>query len=360
MKSPESNRAPGMAGFRMPAEWEPHTATWLAWPHHHDDWPGKFEKIPPVFVAMARELARVERVRLIVNDAASGEIARRVLTAGDVDLRQVDFFEAPTDRSWTRDFLPLFVKRETEVAAVKWKFDGWARYDNHQKDDAAGRTVAKWLNMRSIDALAERDGRPVNVVLEGGAIDIDGEGTLLASRDCLVDGPNARNRWLGTGGTERVLADYLGIERVVWVGAGVVGDDTAGHVDDFVRFVAPGKVVLAEESDTRDPNYAALEATREILEGARDARGRTLEILRLPMPRPVLWETERLPASYANYYVANDLVLVPVFDDASDSAALGIIAELFPARRVVGIDARDLVLGLGTVHCSTHEEPAAR
>jgi agmatine deiminase len=356
VQSPSAS--PLALGYRMPAEWEPHAGTWLAWPHNQDDWPGKFDRIPDVFAEIARELSRVERVRLIVEDGDAEQSVRRALEARGADLGHVDFFRAKTNRSWTRDFVPLFVKKGAEVSAVKFRFDGWARYDNHAEDDAAGARVAEWIDAPAWRAVADRNGTPRPVVLEGGAIDVDGDGTLLASEDCLVTGAHGRNPWLGLDGTERVLREYLGIEKVLWVGAGVAGDDTAGHVDDFVRFVSPGKVVLAEEKDPRDVNYRPLAECRERLEDARDARGRRLEVVRLPMPAPVLWGEERLPASYANYYVANDLVLVPTFDDPNDRVAKGLLGELFPGRRIVGIRAVDLVLGLGTIHCSTHEEPA--
>jgi agmatine deiminase len=354
-----SSRAetPRSGGFRIPAEWEPHAATWLAWPHNADDWPGKFEKIPPVFVEIATHLSRVERVRMIVAGAAMEDEVRRRLASGGANLGAVDFFHAKTDRSWTRDFVPLFVRGPGEIGAVKFRFDGWARYDNHEHDEAAGAKVSDWLGMRAWDATASDSGRERRVVLEGGAVDVDGEGTLLASEDCLVTGSHGRNPWLGTEGTERALADYLGVERVVWVGAGVAGDDTAGHVDDFVRFVRPGRVVLAEEKNGADPNHRTLEEARERLEGAVDAKGRKLEIVRLPMPSPVMWNDEQLPASYANYYVANGLVLVPTFEDPKDEIALGILGEEFPGRKIVAVRAVDLVLGLGTIHCSTHEEP---
>ncbi len=322
MKVPDAT--PRALGFRMPAEWAPHAATWLAWPHNADDWPGKFERIPEVFVEIARVLSEVERVRLIVDGPEREAEVRALLARGRADVSSVDFFHARTDRSWTRDFIPLFVRSEAELAAVKFRFDGWARYDNHELDDAAGESVPAWRGIRGWRATAPRDGRSASVVLEGGAIDVDGEGTLLASDDCLVTGAHGRNAWLGKAGTERVLADYLGVDKVVWVGAGVAGDDTAGHVDDFVRFVAPGRVVLAEERNPRDPNYRPLCESHDRLAGATDAKGRRLEIVRLPMPAPVLWGEERLPASYANYYVANERVLVPTFDDPADSRAVGI------------------------------------
>ncbi|HVW26293.1 MAG TPA: agmatine deiminase family protein [Polyangiaceae bacterium] len=351
---------PRQLGFRMPAEWEPHAATWLAWPHNRDDWPGKFDLIPPVFVEVARALSEAETVRIIVESPAREQEIRRLLDRARVDPKAVEFFHAETNRSWTRDFVPLFVRREREVAAVKFRFDGWAKYDNYEHDEEAGRRVASWREMRAWEPTAKDRETARSVVLEGGAVDVDGEGTLLASDECLLTGPHARNAWLGKQGTERVLHDYLGVDKVVWVGSGVAGDDTSGHVDDFVRFTAPGKVLLAEETRSGDPNYAPLAEARERLEGERDAKGRKLQVLRVPMPAPVLWGEERLPASYSNYYVANGVVLVPVFDDPNDGRALGIIGECFPGRRIVPIRAVDLVLGLGTIHCSTHEEPAAR
>jgi agmatine deiminase len=342
----------------MPAEWEPHAATWLAWPHNEDDWPGAFAPIPRVFARMIAELSAVERVRLIVDGPEREAAVRRLLIEAKANVSQIDFFHAPTNRSWTRDFIPLFVRRAGEVRAVKFRFNGWARYDNHELDDAAGQRVSSWLGMDMREAAVDVEGAPRPIVLEGGAIDVDGEGTLLASEECLVTGAHGRNPWLGMSGTEEAMREYLGVEKVIWVGAGIAGDDTAGHVDDFVRFVAPGRVVLAEETRKDDPNYAALATAAERLGSTRDAVGRRIEVIRLPMPGPVMWNDERLPASYANYYVANDLVLVPTFDDPNDERALGILRELFPTRRVVGVFSRDLVLGLGTVHCSTHEEPA--
>jgi len=348
-------------GYRMPAEWEPHAATWLAWPHEPSDWPGKFEAVPWVIAEIARHLQAAERIKLIVRDGRERAAAARVLSASGVSLRRVQFLTARTDRSWTRDFLPLGVVRRRgrrrELAAVKWRFNGWARYQNHAADEAAGRRVAKRLGVPTFLPEARVAGRRVRIVLEGGAIDVDGEGTLLATEQCLLTGPQARNRALGRAGTEAALRDYLGAEQVLWLGDGIAGDDTGGHVDDFARFVSPGRVVLAEERNRRDPNYRPLHEARERLTGARDARGRRLEIVRLPMPRPVVFDGERLPASYANFYIGTGTVLVPTFNDPSDRLALGILAELFPARTVAGIHSTDFVLGLGTIHCSTQQEP---
>jgi agmatine deiminase len=359
-----SPATPFALGYRMPAEWEPHAATWLAWPHEPTDWPGKYEAVPWVFAEIARHLQDGERIRLIVRNRAERARAAAVLKASGVSLRRVDFVLARTDRSWTRDFLPLSVVRRRgrggrrrELAAVKWRFNGWARYPNHRRDERTGLAIAKRMRVPTFLPEARLGRRRARVVLEGGAIDVDGQGTLLATEQCLLTGCQARNPVLGRAGTEAVLHDYLGAESVIWLADGIAGDDTGGHVDDFARFVAPGVVALAVEQDRRDPNYRPLHEARERLAGARDARGRRLEIVPLPMPRPVLFSGERLPASYANFYVGTGAVLVPTFDDPADRVALGILAELFPKRTVVGIHSRDLVLGLGTVHCSTQQEP---
>ena len=348
---------PAELGFRMPAEWEPHAATWLAWPHNDSDWPGKgVSVISWTFVEMARHLAPGERVRMIVANAGAERQARSVLDKSGVDTKRVDFFRIRTNRSWTRDSLPLFVVRGREVGAVKFRFNGWARYKNHGADDAAGFAAAEALE---VPAWMPMHGAR-RTVLEGGAIDVDGEGTLLATEQCLLSGPQARNRELGKSGTQRLLADYLGVKKVIWLPDGIAGDDTSGHVDDFVRFVAPGRVVLCEEPNRRDENHRVLRRARERLRSAKDARGRSLEIVSLPMPEPVVFAGQRLPASYANFYIANAAVLVPVFGDPADREALGILAELFPDRRVVGVPCRDLVLGLGTLHCSTQQEPSGK
>jgi len=351
---------PHSLGYRMPAEWEPHAATWLAWPHEPTDWPGKFAAIPWVFAEVARHLQEAERIRVIVSNKKEEASAKSVFGRSGVDLKQVDFVHLATDRSWTRDFLPLGVVRgsgkKRETALVKWKFNGWARYKNHTRDEQAGLAVALQLGAPLALPEAQFGGKRARVVLEGGAIDVDGEGSLLCTEECLLNGRQARNAPLGKAGMEAVLRDHLGAERVLWLGSGIAGDDTAGHIDDFARFVAPGKIVVADEKNKRDPNYAVLRDAAARLSRARDAKGRKLEVIRLPMPAPVVFDGQRLPASYANFYVGNAAVLVPTFNDENDREALGILAELFPQRRVVGIHSTDFVLGLGTIHCSTQQE----
>ncbi|HKO89995.1 MAG TPA: agmatine deiminase family protein [Polyangiaceae bacterium] len=352
---------PRELGFRWPAEWEPQRATWLAWPHNAEDWPGKFAGIEWVFCEIICQLTRTERVGLIVTDADAERAARHALELVGVELGQVDFLIAPTNRSWTRDFVPTWLVPSRERAgasgtpglgAVKWQFNGWARYPNYELDEAAGQRVAERAQVRW--APERLGGR---FVLEGGAIDGDGEGTLLTTRDCLLGTVRPRNPGLGQAEIERALSDYLAVDKVIWLPAEVAGDDTSGHVDDLARFVAPGRVVLARESNPKDENYVALERAREALEGERDARGRRLEVIALPMPAPRYFDGQRLPATYANFSIANGLVLVPTFNDPNDRHVLGLLAELFPDRQVVGIHCLDLVLGLGSIHCSTHHEP---
>jgi len=372
---------PFAEGFAMPAEWEPHAATFLAWPHEKSDWPGKFEVIPWVFAELARLITRSERVRLIVRHAADRKQAKAVLTAAGVDSKLVDFITAATDRSWTRDFVsPLLVRRAapgtargargtgksrraaptSSLAAAHFRFDGWKRYPNHKQDLVAGKTALDFVKAKSFEPVVTLGDRPHAVVLEGGAIDVDGQGTLLATEECLLDGKQARNPELGRGLTEQVLRDFLGAEKVIWLGRGIAGDDTGGHIDDFARFVAPGRVVIAQELNRKDPNYRVLNDGLERLRTARDARGRRLDIVPLPMPAPIVFQEQRLPASYANFYVTTGSVLVPIFNDPNDRVALGIFSELFPSREVIGVYSRDLVLGLGTLHCSTQQEPRAR
>ncbi len=316
-----------------------------------------------VFAEVARHLQDAERLRVIVGGRRERSRVARALADSGVSLVRVEFVLARTDRSWTRDFLPLGVVRRRgarrELAAVKFRFNGWARYRNHAADEAAGLRIAHHLGVPVFQAEAAVRGRRGRVVLEGGAVDVDGEGTLLATEQCLLSGPQARGRALGREGWEAVLRDWLGAEKVIWLGEGIRGDDTGGHVDDFARFVAPGRVVVAQERDHRDPNNRPLRDPRERLAAARDARGRHLEVIPLPMPRPVVFAGERLPASYANFYVGTGAVLVPTFDDPADRTALGLLAELFPDRTVVGIHSRDFVLGLGTIHCSTQQQPLA-
>lgn len=362
----DSESTPVSLGYRMPAEWEPHTATWIAFPHKRGDWPGKSDAVQWVFAEMVRQLTRGERVRILVKDAKEAARARYLFESVGSDPQQIDYIKCDTDRSWTRDYLPSFVLRKGKrndtraLGAVKWKFDGWSRYPDHKLDDAAGVLVASHYCAAPFFPTASVRGRQRRITLEGGSIDVDGCGTVLTTEECLLTGKRARHKSLGKAGSEQLLKDYLGVTQVVWLPNGIVGDDTSGHIDDFARFVRPGTVVVCSEPRTRDPNHRTLAKAKERLKASRDARGKKLEIIDLPMPDPVVHGRLRLPASYANFYIGTECVMVPTFNDANDSKALGILSELFPARRVVGIHASELVLGLGTLHCSTQQEPAVK
>jgi agmatine deiminase len=378
----------------MPAEWEPHEATWLAWPHHRDDWPGKFEPIPWVYAEIIRHLARHERVELIVNDAASEKRARKILDRANALSENIRFHRWPTNRVWTRDSGCTFVTKPSEawpdssfdlaqgklgklspggsrrtvtdsddpqesedsssgLNAVKWRFNGWAKYSNYEHDEQIGSLMGKAANARELRAVFGKD----RVVLEGGSIDANGQGALLTTEECLLSKVQQRNPKMKRKDYEKVFADYLGIDKVIWLGSGISGDDTHGHVDDITRFVAPDTVVTAVEANPDDPNYEPLRENIRRLRAATDQDGKPLAIIELPMPAPVIFEGRRLPASYGNFYIANGVVLVPVFNDPNDRIALDILADLFPDREVIGIYSGDLIWGFGAMHCMTQQQP---
>ncbi|WP_300158383.1 agmatine/peptidylarginine deiminase [Solidesulfovibrio sp.] len=343
--------------FLWPAEWDRHAAVWLAWPGNASDWPGKFAPIAWVYGEMLRALTLAgERVRLLVRDARQEAAARRVLGDVGADASLVDFFRQPMDRGWTRDFMPFFVRDRGRVVAVDCAFTGWAKYPDHALDDAVGPAVCRELGIEVVPGTHK--GR--RVVLEGGAMDGNGAGDVLTTEECLLDPEvQVRNPGFSRGDYEAFFRDHLGTKNVLWLGKGIAGDDTHGHVDDLCRFVSPDTAVLCREDDPADANHRPLAENRERLQGARLADGGSVTVIDLPMPRPLFFRGQRLPASYANFLIAGRVVLVPTFNDPRDRLALGILAEAFPGREVVGVHAVDLVWGLGTVHCLSHEEPAA-
>lgn len=344
----------------MPAEWERHEATWLAWPHNPEDWPGKFQAIPWLYCEIVRLLATHERVDILVEDSKAQQRAAGMLARAGADVDQVRFHEWPTDRSWTRDSGPIFVRNaEGRVAITNWRFNAWAKYDNWKLDDQVPARVGTLLKCEAWEpTLRMDDGSSRRLVLEGGSIDTNGEGVLLTTEECLLSDVQQRNPGVSREQLERALSDFLGIDQVIWLGCGIVGDDTHGHVDDISRFVAPHRILTCVEPDTRDPNHEPLAENLRRLKEARTHDGKQFEIVELPMPRPVVFSGQRLPASYGNFYIANELVLVPTFHDPNDRVALNTIAEVFPDREVIGIHAVDLVWGLGTLHCMTQQQPA--
>ena len=349
-------RTASARAVRWPAEWEPHDATWIAWPHHTADWPRKIATIPWVYAEIARVLSAHERVEILCHSPPILAAARRVLAAHGV-TRNVRLHVCPTDRVWLRDSAPTGVFRKGgAVEWLNWAFNGWAKYPNFRRDAQVGAFVARASGVPRHEALRPDGAR---LVLEGGGIDTDGRGTLLVTEEWLLSRTQVRNRGLTRADYEQLFARELGIRRTIWLGEGCVGDDTHGHVDDIARFVAPGVVVVAHERDPADANHRrSLDNVRR-LRRARDARGRALTVVTLPFPRAVMMDGIRLPASYANFYIANGVVIVPTFNDPADAAALATLARLMPRRTVVGIHAVDLVWGLGTLHCLTQQQPAA-
>lgn len=355
---------PAAEGFRMPAEWEPHRATWLVWPHNRADWDVKTSAVEWCFVEIVRHLACDERVGIICQNAAVARRAEIRLARCDVDLSAIDRLVAATNRSWIRDTGPIFVSRPTdgdrdEVAATDWRFTGWARYPACGRDDSLPRRLSRHLGVRRFAPTVRIAGRRRRMVLEGGSIDVNGEGLLLTTEACLLGDAQKRNPGAARQDLEDSLRNHLGVRRVLWLGEGIAGDDTHGHVDDVARFVASDTVVAAWEPDTADANHAPLADNLDRLRRMRDLRGRPLRVVALPMPRPLRFDGIRLPASYLNFYIGNGSVLVPTFNDPADRIALERLAALFPDRRVIGIHAGDLILGLGAIHCVTQQEPTS-
>lgn len=340
--------------YRIPAEWENHEATWIGWPNNKEDWPGKFQPIPWVYGEIVRYISRGEKVRIIVESFQHQKKAEQVLKAVGSDMNNIEIFKLETDRNWLRDSGPQFIKDENEnTLVVKFKFNAWAKYDNYKKDLKIPKMIAKQLKLESITA--EHKNR--EVVLEGGSIDYNGTGTIITTEECLMDNEvQVRNPGFTKKDYEEVFRKYLGIKNTIWLNKGIAGDDTHGHVDDITRFVNRNTVVTVMETRPNDPNFLPLMENREILEGGVLEDGRKLEVVEIPMPSPVIFKGERLPASYANFYISNYAVLVPTFNDPNDRIALGILGELFTDRPVIGIHAVDLVWGLGTIHCLTHEQ----
>jgi agmatine deiminase len=343
---------------RWPAEWSPHAATWLGWPHHHPDWPGKFEPIPWVYAEIVRVLHAHERVEILCHSDEVLESARRALGSHGVSLDRCRLHLVESDRVWLRDSGPTIVQRaDGQPEAVCWLFNAWAKYDNYKADARIAPTVARLAGLPATEA--QRPDGASRLVLEGGAIDTNGAGVLLTTEECLLSTIQERNPGLTREGYERAFREYLGIHTTIWLGEGCVGDDTHGHVDDIARFVDTNTVVLAVENDRGDENHERSIDNRQRLEDAARRIDGGLRIIEIPYPRPVIMDGERLPASYANFYIANGVVIVPTFNDRNDRVALNTLAECFPDRAVVGIHAVDLVWGLGTLHCLTQQQPAS-
>lgn len=354
------NVAPLLADYRMPAEWEPHLATYLVWPHNLDTWPGKFESVPPVFAQIAAALARFEPVRILVSEAELipnvWEMIRAATTPDGERLRtdRIEMLPIATNDSWIRDYGPIFLDRikldqgGPPQIAVDWRFNSWGnKYGACDFDDAVPHRLAESYGFEVFDA---------SMVLEGGSIDVNGTGTLLTTESCLLN--KNRNPSMSRSEVEQNLRMYLGVERVLWLGEGIAGDDTDGHVDDLARFTASDTIVTVVEHDPADVNYAPLQDNLQRLRAMRNSAGAPYAIVTLPMPAPLYWEGVRLPASYANFYIANGALLVPSFGCPSDEVAQTTLARLFSDRQIIEIPSADLIWGLGAIHCLTQQHPA--
>ena len=343
----------------MPAEWEPHRATWLAWPHHEPDWPGKLGPIPWVYAEIARVIADYEPVEILCQTADVEASAIDALQAHGVRPDRLRLHVVPTDRVWLRDSAPTgVVDAHGLVTLVNWAFNGWAKYDNWRQDLDVGLSIADITGLARVEPRrADTGGR---IVLEGGGIDVNGRGTLLVTEEWLLSDVQVRNPGLERADYERVFTEWLGITRTIWLGEGCAGDDTHGHVDDIARFVSDDTIVLAVEDDPADDNHARSTDNLRRLEHAAASDTAPLRVVTLPFPRPVVMNGERLPASYANFYITNGAVLVPTFNDPNDRLALNTLADVMPRHRVIGVHAVDLVWGLGTLHCLTQQEPRPR
>jgi agmatine deiminase len=357
-----SGKTPRQLGYRMPAEWEPHEATWLAWPHNPEDWPGKFQSIPWLYVEIVRLISEHERVQLIVENVAMQKRVSAMLDRAGVNLDRVSFHKWPTDRGWTRDSGPIFLRNAAgKVAITNWRFNGWAKYDDWHLDDKLPARVTKLLKLPEWQPeLKLADGREHRLVLEGGSIDVNGAGLMLTTEECLLSEVQQRNPGVSREQLEKAFSDYLGIDQVIWLGRGIAGDDTHGHIDDIARFVAPDTIIAAVERDTSDPNHEPLAENLRQLKAARMPGEKQFTVVELPMPRPIVFRKQRVPASYANFYLANGVVLVPTFHDPNDRIALNTLAQVFPDRDIIGVHSVDLIWGLGALHCMTQQQPRSR
>lgn len=341
--------------FKLLAEWEEHEATWIAWPHNSSDWPGKFSAVQWVYAEIVKYISRGEKVRILVQSNDQKLKAQKVLRNSNASFDNIEFFLKKTNRGWLRDSGPMFVSSYDKHQVVDFKFNAWAKYDDYKLDDKIPSFISKKFNLSRI--VAEHNGK--QVVLEGGAFDHNGKGTLITTEECLLDEKiQIRNPGFSKQDYFEVFKKYLGVTNTIWLGEGIAGDDTHGHVDDICRFVNEDTVVLVQEENSSDDNYKILIENKERLENIFLPNGTKLNVLLLPMPSPVVFKGQRLPASYANFYISNYAVLVPTFNDENDRKALGILSELFPDRKVLGIHSVDLIWGLGAIHCLTKEQPA--
>jgi len=343
------NNTPNKSGYRFPPEWHPHVATWLSWPHKEESWPGKIDLIYPQYCDFIKILTDGELVRINVADEEMAAFAKQQLQLADVDLNRVQFFEFPTNDAWCRDHGPAFlINTETkQKAIVDWGYNAWGnKYPPYDLDDVIPTKIAQHFDLAVYHP---------GIVMEGGSVDFNGKGTVLTTTACLLN--KNRNPQLNQRQIEEYLVKYYGVEQVLWLGDGIIGDDTDGHIDDITRFVNEDTVVTVIEENKQDENYEILQENLRTLKSMRLLDSKQLNIVELPMPDPVYYDGQRLPASYANFYIANSAVIMPTYRSANDDRALGILQNCFPDRKVIGIDSTHIIWGLGSFHCLSQQEP---
>ena len=347
-----------LSNFRMPAEWERQESTLIAWPHNKNDWPGRFENIPDVFAQIISQISKVQKVKILIQHNLVKKNIYPLLRKYKAKLKNIFFITIKTDRVWTRDSGPIYVVNKNKKILLDWKFNAWAKYNNYKYDNAINKKLNKIKNLELIKPKFKIQKKFKDIVLEGGSIDVNGKGTIITTKECLLSKVQQRNPGLKKKDIESIFNKYLGAKNTIWLNKGIAGDDTHGHIDDIARFVDTNKIFLAYEYNKKDKNFKPLDENYKILNISKDQNGKKITIIKLPMPKPIFIEKTRVPASYLNFYIANKIVLVPVFKDKNDKKVLKIFKRNFRNRKIIPIDCLDLIWGFGAIHCMTQQEPA--
>jgi len=342
----------------MPAEWERQESTLIAWPHNKNDWPGRFENIPDVFAQIISQISKVQKVKILIQHNLVKKNIYPLLRKYKAKLKNIFFITIKTDRVWTRDSGPIYVVNKNKKILLDWKFNAWAKYNNYKYDNAINKKLNKIKNLELIKPKFKIQKKFKDIVLEGGSIDVNGKGTIITTKECLLSKVQQRNPGLKKKDIESIFNKYLGAKNTIWLNKGIAGDDTHGHIDDIARFVDTNKIFLAYEYNKKDKNFKPLDENYKILNISKDQNGKKITIIKLPMPKPIFIEKTRVPASYLNFYIANKIVLVPVFKDKNDKKVLKIFKRNFRNRKIIPIDCLDLIWGFGAIHCMTQQEPA--
>ena len=345
--------------FRMPAEWEPQKSVWISWPHNKNDWPGMFEKIPNVVGKIIKYLANHQRIDLLVNTNKSMDEARKKLKRTGCKLSNIKFHKIKTDRLWLRDSGPIFLinKKIRKKIMLNFKFTGWSKYKNFRNDNKINYQISKYLDVKSILPKKINSKKFEKVVMEGGAFDTNGSGSILLTKECLLSSKQERNKGFKKSDYESLFSKYLNTKNFIWLNKGIVGDDTHGHIDDIARFVSKTTIMIADENNKSDKNYKSLKENIKILRKSYDENGKKFKIIKIPMPSPIFIQKTRVPASYLNFFISNKTVLVPIFNVKEDKKVLKIFRKFFTKRKVIAVDCSDLIWGFGAIHCMTQQEP---